>query len=538
MSAVSVLFAVVVQSAAPQTAAAQTAAAQTAAPQTAAADSRPALVVVITLDQFQVPYIDRYSAEFTGGLKRLLRGGAYFPNTFQDHAITETAPAHATLLSGRFPRSHGILSNAADVADNTSPLVGANGTGASPYRFRGGTLVDWLRVQDPLSRGLSVSRKPRSAILPFGKSRQPTFWFTRGRFVTSTWFADTLPAWVRAFNARGIPASMAGSRWDLLMPAAAYTERDSVPLENAGKDFTFPHIMPADTTILDRIIEYPVMDSILLSFALEGVRTMALGGSRHMDILSVSLSTTDAVGHRYGPDSREIHDQVLRVDRALGVFMDSIYASIDSSRVIFAVTADHGITPFPELGRTDPGLAPDGHGNVRAAVSAARAVLRAAGADTSAASFASGIFTVNRTRVAEGFDTRPAIDAFIKAARSVPAVATITRRSDLARYDTVRNSDIRRWIHTLPPDNKADVLVTVRPGAVWGSGTDAEHGTANDMDARVPLILYGAPFQPGVYPQFARSVDIAPTLAYVMGVTPYEPLDGKLLLRALKKRPH
>src|SRR3954468_10736060 len=141
----------------------------------AAAQARPVadppvhLVVVFTLDQFQEPYIERYRAELTGGLKRMITRGAFFDNAFQDHAITETAPAHATLLSGRFPESNGILNDAADVTDASTPMLGVSGVGSSPYRFRGGTLVDWLKIGDPLSRGLSVSRKPRAAILPFGK---------------------------------------------------------------------------------------------------------------------------------------------------------------------------------------------------------------------------------------------------------------------------------------------------------------------------------------------------------------------------------
>ena len=514
-----------------------TALALTAAPGLRA-QTRPAappirLVVVFTLDQFQQPYLDRYEKELTGGLRRLLDGGAYFTNAYQDHAITETAAAHAVLLAGRFPRSTGIVSNTPDVTDATSPLIGGGGSGASPFRFRGGTLVDWMRVQDLRSRGLSVSRKPRSAILPFGRSQQPAYWFAKGRFTTSSWYADTLPTWVNNFNARGLPRSYAGEWWTLLQPESQYTERDSVPIEHAGKDFLFPHQLPADSTILDKIIDYPVMDQLTLTFALEGVRAMKLGAGNSTDILNISLSATDAVGHRFGPESREIHDQILRVDRALGAFIDSLYATVDSARIVFALTADHGITPFPEL-HNSPDDAKASKANMRPALAAARAVLRARGADTTAVTYEDGMLSVNRRRLPNAFNIDETLDAFTRVARAHPAVTAVIRRRDLVRMDTVKNAQARRWIHTLPDDHRAELLLTLRDGAIWGSGVEAEHGTPRDIDAHVPIFFYGPPFVPGRYGEFVRSVDIAATLARVIGVTPYERLDGRVLARAIR----
>jgi predicted AlkP superfamily pyrophosphatase or phosphodiesterase len=501
----------------------------------APAQPQTRLVIAITVDQFQVPYIDRYAAEFTGGLKRLLDGGAFFTNAFQDHAITETAPGHATPLAGRFPASHGIINNDFDVTDAAFPLIGAKGTGSSPFRFRGGTLIDWMRIQYTGSRALGISRKPRAAILPLGRSHQPSYWFVHGNFTTSTWFADTLPTWVRLFNERKLPASLAGQSWDLLMPASAYAEKDSVPIEHAGRDFMFPHRMPADSTILDDVIEYPVMDELLVAFAIEGLRALKLGAGRQPDLISLSLSTTDAVGHRFGPDSREIHDQVLRVDRVLGRFIDSVYAQVDSARVVFTLIADHGITPFPELHRTDSAQVKNDHVSARPALTAARAVLRSAGADTTAISFTDGMLLVNRTRLAAGFSVTPALDEFVRVARTIPGVASIMRRADLGRADTVRDVGARRWLHTLPLDSPAEILLTVRPGAVWGTSVEATHGSTKDSDAHVPLIFYGPPFVPGRYPEFVRSVDLAATLARILGVVPYERIDGRVLERALRK---
>ena len=148
----------------------------------------PTLVVFITADQLRADYLDRFGAQLTGGLARLARGGALFTNAFQDHATTETAPGHASTLSGRHPRSTGIVRNTAGVQDPQAPLInGAPGPGASPFRFRGSTLIDWLRVKDPRCRALSVSRKDRGAILPLGRAKQEVYWYAadEGRFTTS-----------------------------------------------------------------------------------------------------------------------------------------------------------------------------------------------------------------------------------------------------------------------------------------------------------------------------------------------------------------
>ena len=153
-------------------------------------------------------YFTRFADQLTGGLARLARGGAVFTNAFQDHGITETAPGHASLLSGRFPRSTNIVQNSAGVEDPSHPLVGTDGVGASPFRFRGTALIDWLKVRDGRSRALSVSRKDRAAILPIGRSKETVLWYapTTGVFTTSTWYTETLAPWITRFNASGVCA--------------------------------------------------------------------------------------------------------------------------------------------------------------------------------------------------------------------------------------------------------------------------------------------------------------------------------------------
>jgi len=179
------------------------------------------LVVVITVDQLRPDYLNRWKAQLTGGLGQLMTEGAVFTDGYQDHAVTETAPGHSAILSGLWPAHTGIIRNLESVQDSLAPLLGTTGPGASPRRFRGTTLVDWLKASDPTARVLSVSRKDRGAILPIGQSKQQVFWYQSGLFTTSRYYADTLPTWVQGFNARRLPFKAANTTWTLLLSDSA-----------------------------------------------------------------------------------------------------------------------------------------------------------------------------------------------------------------------------------------------------------------------------------------------------------------------------
>lgn len=524
------LFLVVALGALPAAACAQGAPARTAA-------STPSLLVFITVDQMRPDYFSRFEPQLTGGLARLYRGGAFYTNAFHDHAITETAPGHSVTMSGRFPKSTGIVQNSAGVEDPQAPLLGGGGPGASPFRFRGTALIDWMRYNDPRSRALSVSRKDRGAILPLGRAKQPAFWYsTNGNFTTSTYYADTLPAWVQRFNARRLPAQYAGKSWTLLLDAAQYPEPDSVPQENAGRGgTTFPHVAPADpASAASVLIAFPWMDDLTLQLALEGLDAMKLGTGPQTDLLAISLSTTDAVGHAYGPDSRELHDQIVRLDRYLGAFFDSLYKLRDSTRVIVALTSDHGVAPYPGVKSRDPN---SGAGYVRAALDtawAAEARVAAVVRDSTQFVWDTPFLLVNRPAMAAArLSPDSVIAAFVAAERKVPGVLRVDLVRDLARADTTRDAIARRWLHMLPPDLPAEVVVTLRPYDYW-SASNATHGTPHDYDAHVPVIFYGAPFKAGKYGEFARVVDMAPTLAEVLRTPPLERLDGHVLRSSLR----
>ena len=510
--------------------------AQSNPPAATRAAAPPSLIVLVTVDQLRGDYLDRFGPQLHGGLARLARGGAWFANAHHDHAITETAPGHATLLSGRFPRSTGIMANRIGVEDPAAPLIGApGGLGASPHRFQGTTLVDWLRAKDSRTRTLSVSMKDRGAILPVGRSRTDVYWyFGDGRFTTSKYYRDTLPEWVTRFNARRLPQSFAGKSWTPLLPDSAYKEPDSVSVEMSGSGFTFPHRMPDDSAqAASAVRATPWMDEITLSFALDGLRALSLGDSPRTDVLAVSLSATDYVGHGYGPDSKEMHDNILRLDRNLGVFFDSLFKLRDSSRIAIALSADHGVGTIPELAARTVSPAPV-RIDALALAARLRGLVAAAGIDTNLVYLDQQVVLADRNALKSrqaGLDS--VLAAFAAQVRALPGISRVDRFQDLLRGDTINEPIARRWVHQFPAQGNVELVITQTPFSIFGTIV-ATHGSPYDYDTHVPIMFYGPWFRPGKYSEFVRTVDIAPTLAAIAGVKPSERVDGVVLRRALK----
>jgi predicted AlkP superfamily pyrophosphatase or phosphodiesterase len=506
-----------------------------------AATARPTLMVFITVDQMRADYFARFKPQLTGGLKRLADESAFFRNAFQDHAITETAPGHSTTMSGRFPVHTGITSNTQGVNTADAPLIGgAREPGASPFRFQGTTLTDWMRAADPSMRFLSVSRKDRGAILPIGRTKGDVYWWSgsAGIFTTSKYYADSLPGWVQRFNAQKGYAAYAGRTWDLLLSPAMYVEPDTVWEESGGQDFVFPHPFPKDTAqVASGFGNYPVMDSLILAFAMQGLQEKRLGADvKRTDLLAISLSTTDAVGHKYGPDSREIHDQILRLDRYLGSFLDSLFKVRDPSRILIALTGDHGMTPLPEV---HSGRYPNKDAkrvDLYPKVAVLAASLTAARIPSNAWLFDEGVFFVRDQAAFDSAKVRPDSVArvFAAAVREVPGVLRADLISDLAKKNLAKDKIARRWLHMFDPGGAAKMAVTLTPYSYWESSTSASHGMPHDSDANVPILFWGAGVQSGAYADEVRTVDIAPTLAVLLGVTPSERLDGVVLKKAVR----
>jgi len=276
------------------------------------------------------------------------------------------------------------------------------------------------------------------------------------------------------------------------------------------------------------------MDELTLAAALHGLQSLGLGAGASTDILAVSLSATDYIGHRYGPDSREQHDNIVRLDRSLGAFIDSLYKLRDSSSIVFALTADHGVTSFPELAALRGSHPAIVRFDTRAAVAELRAALRAAGADTNAIMLDGAAVYVYRNAFA-GTKGNPdqLLAKFAAQLKATPGIARVDYVRDLARRDTVNDAVARRWVHMIPPDTPVELVFTALEGAYPSDARIAEHGAPYDNDAHVPVIFYGPWFKAGRYAERALVVDMAPTLANVAGVPPTERLDGRVLTAAI-----
>lgn len=497
----------------------------------------PALVVQITIDQLRADYLDRFGADFTGGLAWLMKNGAVFTNAFQDHGATETAPGHATLWSGRVPRNTGIIRNSFGVGDPETPLLSGIGDGASPFRFRGSAFFDWIRINDPWARALSVSRKDRGAILPVGRAKQEVYWYGQdGSFTTSRYYADTLPKWVKEFNARRFLDRYKGKEWSLLLDESHYPEPDSIDLENRGKDFLFPHIMPTgDSSAGRNLVEFPWMDEVTVEIALYGLERLGIGKGPGTDLLSISLSATDAVGHRYGPDSRELHDQLLRVDRTLGVLIDSLFKLRDPGSIVFALSADHGTAPYPTITFNDTIL---GRVENKDAMDSVVAGLRALDVNRSALTFGSGmVFMERRYLNQRGINADSVIEDLRQRFLALPGVMRVDRADALPKLAASGDKIARRWHNSIPPDLGIELAVTLEPYWYWGSGRGTTHGTPHDYDAGVPIIFAGAGVKPGRYQDTIRTIDIAPTLARLTGIVPTEAVDGSVVTQIITGAP-
>jgi arylsulfatase A-like enzyme len=501
-----------------------------------ASAARPALVVLVSVDQLRPDYLERFAPQLNGGLARLQREGAVFTAAFQDHAVTATAPGHATMLSGREPYSTGIVRNDDGVPDPRHPLLEVQGPGASPWRFRGTTLVDWLMARDGATRVLSVSRKDRGAILPVGRARQHVYWYSRGSFTTSTWYRGELPPWVRSFNAEAMPRLLADRVWRPLLPESAFAEPDAQPWEHRGNNGVFPHERRNPLPLGDRDYEVsPALDEATVALALRGVRELSLGRRGATDVLVVSLSGTDDIGHAFGPWSREIRDQIVRVDRLVGALLDTLEREVGRGRIVVALTADHGVTQQAERALS-LGLPAGRYSGDSLGRAFGRRLEQAFGPGRLWRYFDYGMLVLDRDSLrSRGVDVSGVLAAYAEELRALPGVLRVETRESLAGADTVRDSIARRWLKAIPPDLAIGLMVTLRQGWVYRSLTpSASHGGPWDDDAHVPLVLWGAGVRGGRHGARVSVADLAPTLARLAGVAPLERPDGRVLEEVLR----
>lgn len=502
----------------------------------------PKLQVLLVVDGLRADLLDRYDEAFQYGFRKLLDEGAVYTNAYQDHGMTVTAAGHTSISTGVFPNKHGIVSNrwkeqgadgwreAYAVEDPDYQIVGLpDEEGRSPGKLKVTGIADWLKAKHPSSQVVSISGKDRAAICMAAGSKGHVYWFDDDYvgFGTSTYYLDEHPPWVADFNNRVI-ANYFNDVWQCDVPEELrYLARpDSAMYEADGKFISFPHKM--SFTWLDVVSgqrndelkaswmeDQPAVDKLVFDFAKEAIRSLNLGKQESPDFLALGLSATDRISHRYGPLSLEAMDNLLRLDKELGLLLDLLDETVGKGEYILALSADHGFNDSPEyrqsigqngLRVTDEEIAVligeisklDFENDYAASLTAARNILDETG-------------YVARTFTAEEMEADPGTDSLhLLWQRSYfpGRVASDLAEIGLVAIEVTEGTETR----------------------TYGSS----HGTHYEYDRHVPLIFFGGGIAPGRYPKKVRTVDIAPTFSQIFNIPFPDNLDGNIIPIVIK----
>ena len=497
------------------------------------------LVLLVAVDQFRYDYLTRFRADYTEGLKRLLTHGAVFTNANLEHYPTVTAVGHATMLSGATPSVSGIIGNdwfdrqtgatVTSVADSTVTPVGSTAdVAASPRRLLVSTVADELKMAARLPKGadgaprvFGVSLKDRSAILATGRGADGAYWWDTktGSFVTSTYYMGEAPEWVRAFNGRKPADAYAGSSWSALATPSVLFR--TLPVQRGA-------------TLYEAVYGSPSGNDLLRDFAGELLVRERLGQQNHTDVLSVSFSSNDSVGHTYGPDSPQVRDIAVKTDRVIGRLLDQIDKAVGLQHTLVAFTTDHGVAPTPEslqerslpAGRmTTKELFDPVQQRLAATFGEGKWVLATAGSSPYLN------YELIEARKLDASEVRRVAAA---AATAVPHVARVYTRDQLLRGQVPDDRIGSRVMRGFNAQRSGDLEIILEP--YWlRQATGTSHGTPYGYDAHIPLILMGRQIAPGEYSDHAALNDLAPTLATLLGVEIPSGSTGRVLTEALRR---
>jgi predicted AlkP superfamily pyrophosphatase or phosphodiesterase len=531
-----------------------------ATPLWAAPATRPKLIIAISVDQFAASVYGRYHNDFTGGLKRLSSGIA-FPVSYQSHAATETCPGHSTLLTGDHPSSTGIIGNSwFDKSAGTSLYcvsVPGNGDALArgPQNLRATTLGDWLKKAHPGSRVVSISGKDRAAIMMAGHHPDLVAWWMDGvindkpvfGFQTSSYAGPAGPR-IQAILKKRDDAIAAAWRkappqlWPGDVPPACAT------LERAHRfgDIEISGVVPPAAALeatagpgfiqrpqfLNELHASPLYDSLALDFAADVAKRWGLGKRGTPDLLAISLSATDYVGHHYGNGGAEMCEQVHALDRSLGTFLDKI----DQLGVPYMVvlSADHGSLDAPER-LAEQGIAAQRVDTTKflAALSSHLKQVLDLNWNPIHADDAQDLYINSPGDAALLGRVR---DEAVSWLRQQPSVETVLTRDEVAAAVPAPGKSpadltvAERMNESYDPKRSPDIFVEFKKYTTlgWPSGSStyiAGHGSPWDYDRQVPILFWwpGAPGQTSPAP--AETVDIAPTLASIIGIS-HPGIDG------------
>ena len=496
-------------------------------------NGRPKLVVIIVIDQFRGDYLERYRDQFgEGGFRLLLERGANFTDCNYDYANTRTAPGHATLLTGAYTNGHGIMANewwdpekkhiVAAVDDDQTKVVGIAGDapGASPHYLLADTLGDELKLATQgKAHVFGIALKDRASVIPAGFAGDGAYWIDRetGTWITSTYYRNQLPKWAQDFNDSKRGAKYLNQEWK---DSNGNVLRTTKPVE--GKQGTFYELVGST----------PFANDYEFEFARELITYEKLGSGPATDLLVISLSANDILGHKVGPDAPEMQAMVLATDRQLAGFFDFLGHQIGLANIWIALSADHGIAPLPKVaaGMHLPASNVPGD-KMRAQLNSALSARFSHPAEYVKA-LDYPVVWLNADAFAALKIKEEDAERDVGEALKQPGLRGYYTRSQLERGDAPNTELGLKYLHSYSPIGGWYVLGVPPPFTIgFVSGTD--HATPYNYDTHVPLAFYGLPFQAGTYRTHAEPVDLAPTLASLLGVNAPSHSVGRVLTEAL-----
>ncbi len=536
----------------------------------ATAQERPKLVLQITVDQLRGDLIQRYGAGLAeGGFNRLLNGGAVFADAHHPHANTETIVGHTTLATGAVPAVHGMVANLwfdrvagtqfYNVQDAEFPLVGASGVdadsevdptqraattdGRSPRNILSSTISDEVALHfGPNARIFGVSVKDRGAISMAGHAGQ-AYWFSKseGRFVTSTFYRADYPDWVDRWHDKDLTASYAGKSWELSGPASTYQfeHRDDQPWETDFPGFgrTFPHDWGTadDKYYTTRLTLSPAGDELTVDFTKALIDAEGLGADSVPDYLSVSLSSTDYVGHIFGPSSLEAEDNLRRLDATLADLLDHVDANIGLENTLVVLSADHGAPEHPGYLATlgiaagtfvfEPQDTAPGMTRLKEKFGSSWGLIR---------NFSNPYLYLDHALIGEmGLDTAEVEAVLAEELERLPGIALAVSSTALRAGAVAPGPVTDRVLANFHKDRSGDIYVVFEPH--WfvadfdGLTVASAHGSPWTYDTHVPLIFMGPGVAPARILRRVETIDAAPTIAAYLGTKPPSGAFGRPL---------
>lgn len=490
---------------------------------------KPKLIVAIIVDQFRYDYLLRFRNDYTSGFKRLLEQGAVFDDAHHIHYPTVTAVGHATFLSGATPSLSGIVANewydretdkrVTSVSDDTTKLVGgiAGAPGSSPRRMLVSTVGDEIKMQGEQEKVIGISIKDRSAILPAGHMADAAYWFDAdaNKWVTSSYYETALPSWVEEINAAKPYMRSVGASW---MPFHAKPGDKAFCTMAGGQEVRKCGSLEAT----------PWGNEMIEEFAERAVVAEKMGHHEGTDLLAVSFSSNDYVGHAVGPDAPEVRDISIRTDLLLGRLIDLIDKQVGIGNVIFVLSADHGVSPVPEVNQRR--RMPGGRIDYAALTSTMQ---KALSEKFGAGNWITGIFgempyldhaLVRKYKLNEAEVEETAADAI----RDLPHIFRVYTATELRLGEVSRDMVGTAVSYGFYRQRSGDLFVIQEPYYLFGA-TGTSHGTPFDYDSHVPVIFMGPGIKAGHYYEKIAVNDIAPTLAAIARVEEPSGSIGRVL---------